>query len=53
MFRIACSTITWRGQAPLEEMLAEIAQAGYQGAPVSLREDVPPEKSSPTMLVMA
>ena len=36
-FMIACSTITWGRETPLEQMLAEIAQAGYEGAPAWLR----------------
>jgi inosose dehydratase len=32
-FMIACSGITWGRGTPLEQMLAEIAQAGYEGAP--------------------
>lgn len=39
--RIACGQITWRQAAPPEEqILAEIAQAGYEGAPAG-RSDRP------------
>ena len=39
--RIACGQITWRQAAPPEEqILAEIAQAGYEGVPVG-RSDRP------------
>ncbi len=34
---IGCGQITWRG-CPLEQALAEIAQAGYAGAPAGPRE---------------
>jgi len=36
-FMIACSTITWGRGTPIEQMLAEIAQAGYEGAPAGPR----------------
>ena len=36
-FMIACSTITWGRGTPQEQMLAEIAQAGYEGAPAGPR----------------
>jgi inosose dehydratase len=36
-FMIACSTITWGRGTPLEQMLSEIAQAGYEGAPAGPR----------------
>jgi len=36
-FMIACSMITWGRETPLEQMLAEIAQAGYEGAPEGSR----------------
>jgi inosose dehydratase len=38
---IACSGITWRGEASLETMMAEIAHTGYAGMPASVREDRP------------
>ena len=37
-FPVGCSAITWRRQAPLEQMLAEIAAAGYAGAPLGQQE---------------
>lgn len=33
-FKIGCGGITWGRQAPWEQVLAEIARAGYEGAPV-------------------
>lgn len=36
--RIGCGQITWQGQ-PEEEALADIAAAGYEGAPAGLRRD--------------
>jgi inosose dehydratase len=38
-YSVGCGTITWRRQAPIEQMLREIAEAGYAGAPVG-RPDV-------------
>jgi len=37
-FPVGCSTITWRRQAPLEQMLGQIAAAGYAGTPAAQRE---------------
>ena len=34
---IACGQLTWGPKIPEEQVLAEIAQAGYDGAPVGLR----------------
>jgi inosose dehydratase len=42
-FEVGCSTITWRRQAPLEQMLREIAEAGYAGAPAGRPDGEPPE----------
>jgi len=42
-----CSTITWRlsgCQAPVEEMLRDIAEVGYAGVPASFRDGERPEK---------
>lgn len=44
-FAVGCSTITWRRQAPLEQMLREIADAGYAGAPAGR-----PDGQSPRQL---
>jgi inosose dehydratase len=35
--RLGCGQITWRG-VPEESVLADIAQAGYEGAPLSIRD---------------
>ena len=35
--RIGCGQITWKGPAA-EQALAEIAQAGYEGAPAGPRK---------------
>jgi inosose dehydratase len=43
-FPVGCSTITWRRQAPLEQMLGQIAEAGYVGAPAGYQEDKRPEE---------
>ncbi len=40
---IACSTITWPRDVPREQMLAEIAQAGYEGAPAGAYLGTPEE----------
>jgi inosose dehydratase len=40
---IACSSITWGRSTPLEQILSEIAQAGYEGAPASSRGGKAPE----------
>lgn len=40
-YRIGCGQITWR-DVPEEQVLAEIARAGYEGAPPNLRLDEPP-----------
>ena len=39
-YRIGCGQITWR-DVPDEQVLAEIAQAGYEGAPPKLTPDIP------------
>jgi inosose dehydratase len=36
-FKIGCGQITWGRELPREQVLAEIAQAGYSGAPASPR----------------
>jgi inosose dehydratase len=41
-FPVGCSTITWRRQASLEQMLREISEAGYAGSPAGFREDESP-----------
>lgn len=33
-FKIACGPLTWGHQVPEEQVLSEIAQAGYEGVPV-------------------
>jgi inosose dehydratase len=43
-FPVGCSTITWRRQAPLDQMLAQIAEAGYAGSPAGYQEDKRPEE---------
>jgi inosose dehydratase len=40
--KIGCSTITWRPQDPLEEMLRVIAELGYAGAPAGYQPDKRP-----------
>jgi inosose dehydratase len=35
--QIACSSITWSRNTPREQVLSEIAQAGYEGAPAGPR----------------
>jgi inosose dehydratase len=40
---VGCSTITWRRQAPIEQMLREIADAGYAGSPAGYQEGVSPQ----------
>ena len=35
--KVACGQITWGGKVPTETVLAEIARAGYAGAPASTR----------------
>ncbi len=45
-FWVGCSQITWRRQAPLERVLAEIARAGYEGAPAGYQEGVSPSEVS-------
>jgi inosose dehydratase len=42
-FAVGCSTITWRRQAPMEQMLREIAEAGYAGSPAGYREGESPQ----------
>ena len=42
--RIACSSITWGRDTPLEQVLSEIAQAGYEGAPASPRSGKTPKE---------
>ncbi|MFN8444722.1 MAG: sugar phosphate isomerase/epimerase [Caldilineaceae bacterium] len=37
---IGCGQITWPRNAPEDQVLADIAQAGYAGAPAGLRTDV-------------
>lgn len=39
---VGCSQITWRGEAPLEQVLKEVAEAGYAGAPAGYRDDRSP-----------
>lgn len=39
-YRIGCGQITWRN-VPEEQVLAEIAQAGYEGMPPALDPDTP------------
>jgi inosose dehydratase len=40
---IGCGQITWHGSdKPEDEVLAEIARAGYDGAPIGRNEGVPP-----------
>lgn len=39
-FKIACGQITWPRDMPREQVLAEIAQAGYEGAPAGGRGGV-------------
>ena len=34
---VGCGQITWKGNPPEEQVLAEIAQAGYAGAPAGMR----------------
>jgi inosose dehydratase len=41
-FPVGCSTITWRRQAPLGQMLAQIAEAGYAGSPLGYQEGQTP-----------
>ena len=36
-FKIGCGQITWDRETPREQVMAEIAQAGYEGAPASPR----------------
>ena len=43
-FPVGCSTITWRRQAPLEQMLREIAEVGYAGTGAGHREGEWPEQ---------
>ena len=43
--QVACSSITWRRMFPEEQVLAEIAQAGYEGAPAGVRDDRSPEET--------
>ena len=43
-FPVGCSTITWRRQAPLEQMLGEIAAAGYAGTPIGGQDGQRPEE---------
>jgi inosose dehydratase len=47
-FPVGCSTITWRRQAPLEQMLAEIAEAGYAGTPLGHQEGASPQEAAAT-----
>jgi inosose dehydratase len=47
-FPVGCSTITWRRQAPLEKMLAEIAEVGYAGAPLGRQEGTSPQELAAT-----
>jgi inosose dehydratase len=37
-FKIGCGQITWNRGTPLEQVLAEIAQAGYEGVPAGPRD---------------
>jgi inosose dehydratase len=46
-FKIGCAQITWDRGTPREQVLAEIAQAGYEGAPVN------PRGSTPTAEIVA
>ncbi|MBN1933371.1 MAG: TIM barrel protein [Anaerolineae bacterium] len=40
---VACSTITWGRDTPREQMLSEIAEAGYEGAPAGAYLGTPGE----------
>lgn len=44
--KVACGSITWNNENPKRDVdpLAEIAQAGYQGAPCGMRGDETPEQ---------
>jgi inosose dehydratase len=41
--KVGCSTITWRRQAPMEQMLRDIADAGYAGTPAGHQADASPQ----------
>lgn len=42
--KVACGAITWGREYPREKVLAEIAQAGYEGAPVGRSEGNTPKE---------
>ncbi len=43
-FKIGCGSLTWPREAPHEQVLAEIAQAGYAGVPIGPRPGATPEQ---------